>query len=108
MQENISFDNQYKFVDCKNIRPLPFDFAVFNAKHCLSGLIEFHGEQHYKPSSFGGNKTNIAYQNFNLIQTRDLIKTDYCNKHKIPLLTIPYWEKKNIKSIITSFIGDIL
>ena len=52
---NIKFETQYKFDDCYYKQKLAFDFAIFiNGKF---GLIEFHGEQHYKMIPFF-NKNN--------------------------------------------------
>jgi len=48
----MNFKYQYSFKNCKNIKPLPFDFALFNNKK-LIGLIEYQGIQHYKVGSFG-------------------------------------------------------
>jgi hypothetical protein len=47
----IKFIRQYKFNDCRNILPLPFDFYLPEHNMC----IEFQGRQHYIPvKQFGG------------------------------------------------------
>jgi len=85
-ENNISFEQEYRFKDCVNIRTLPFDFYVNNQY-----LIEFDGEQHYH----GGNGYNTI-ERVQQIQQRDEIKNDYCKEHNIPLIRIPYTQYKNL------------
>jgi hypothetical protein len=63
--EYVKVISQYKFDDCINIRPLPFDFKVIlnNDKYFL---IEFNGEQHYLDNHWDG-------VNLEDIQKRDKI-----------------------------------
>lgn len=81
--KNILFERQYKFDDCRNKNPLPFDFAVFINDELK--LIEFDGSQHFRESNYWGkpNKSAVLY--------RDAIKNKYCEENNIPLLRIPYW-----------------
>jgi predicted nucleic acid-binding Zn-ribbon protein len=93
---NITFQEQYRFSDCRNKRSLPFDFAVFKNGNLLF-LIEYQGLQHYKPiPRFGGEAA------FRTRQLNDNIKRTYCNVNNIPLLHIPYWltESEVYKSIL--------
>ena len=39
-------------------------------------------------------------KSFKKQQKCDLIKVKYCNKNNINLIIIPYWEFKNIKTIL--------
>jgi hypothetical protein len=88
-KKNIKFEPQYRFDDCRNIYPLPFDFAVFVNGEL--GLIEFDGSQHFKDSSgFWGGR-----HGFEEVQSRDNIKNKYCEDKGIPLLRIPYWWIRN-------------
>lgn len=76
---NINFDSQKRFKDCKNIKPLPFDFYLNDYNVC----IEFQGEQHYRSISFyGGDKGLIK------IQKRDKIKKEYCINNNISYIEI--------------------
>jgi DNA-directed RNA polymerase subunit RPC12/RpoP len=94
---NIIYENEYRFKDCKDKRSLPFDFALF--ENGLFALIEYQGIHHYEPIKyFGGIKR------FKETVLRDKIKFDYCKKNNIPLLIIPYWELKNIDSILNDFL----
>ena len=49
IEQSIDFVRQYKIKDCKNIKTLPFDFAVFENEE-LNCLIEYQGRQHYEES----------------------------------------------------------
>lgn len=99
-KDNIPFIPQYRFPDCKNILPLPFDFAIFEneEKTKLRMLIEYDGEFHY---GIGRRvPTEQAYKILKRTHFHDNIKNDYCNKNKIKLIRIPYWELKNINQIL--------
>lgn len=83
-KNNIKCCPQYKFKDCKNIKPLPFDFYL--PDHNI--LIEFDGEQHYFSIDFFGGEENFSY-----IKNNDKIKTDYCFNNNIKLIRIKYTDK---------------
>ena len=84
------FKEQYRIDDCRNILPLPFDFALFNSSDKLLGLVEFDGQQHFEPFQFNGCDVETSVLNFEQCVERDSIKTDYCKKNHIPLLRITY------------------
>ena len=86
-ENNIPYETQVSFEDCKNINILKFDFKIY-LKDASFILLEYNGIQHYK-NSFGDQK------NFKLQQKRDQIKKEYCKKNKINLEIISY--KDNIK-----------
>lgn len=47
----VSFEREWRNHDCRpRGRPLPFDFFIVD----LNALIEFDGEQHFRPVRFGG------------------------------------------------------
>ena len=97
-KEKILFKEQYKIPDCKDKVPLPFDFAIFNSSNELIGLIEFQGEQHFKPiKRFGGEERFIKQQK------RDTIKREYCKNKRIPLLEIFYLDVY-IPQLVKNFI----
>lgn len=95
-KHNINYKTQYSFADCKDQRALPFDFYLTD----YNILIEYDGQQHYRPVNFGGIDDKRANQNFETTCLHDSIKTSYCEINKIPLLRIPYWESENVESII--------
>ena len=80
LTNNINYQKQVRFEDCKDIYALPFDFQINN-----SYLIEFDGLQHYESREFFGGE-----QNFQILQQHDKIKNEYCKTHHIPLIRIPY------------------
>jgi very-short-patch-repair endonuclease len=80
---NIKYEKQFKFKDCKNIFPLPFDFYLPKYNIC----IEYDGEQHYESIKYwGGDET------FEKIKLRDSIKNEYCKNNNIKLIRIKYDE----------------
>lgn len=96
---NISFKREYRFEDCRDSRPLPFDFALFNNQDELIGLIENNGALHY---STAGTKWDsperLLYQ-----QKHDYIKRKFCEDNGIPFLVIPYQYFNQLeKFLITS------
>ncbi|GIV43863.1 MAG: hypothetical protein KatS3mg035_0986 [Bacteroidia bacterium] len=92
-ENNITFETQKTFEQCKNKNYLPFDFYLCKYNTC----IEYDGEQHYKVVDwFGGEK------GFNTIQKNDKFKTNFCKKFKIKLIRIKY--NQNIKNILNKYI----
>ncbi len=97
-EHNISYSIEYKFPDLMSRKnyPLRFDFAIFDNKQ-LVGLIEFDGIQHFKQT--------FNNESLEDIQERDLIKTNYCLEHNIPLLRLPYTlTKEEIEQRIYEFL----
>jgi len=74
------FETQKKYQDCKDKRPLPFDFYLPE----YNTLIEFDGEQHFRPV-WGLNS-------FSKTVSHDNIKDDYCRKNKIYLIRITCYD----------------
>lgn len=95
---NIDFKRQFRIKDCKDKRSLPFDFAIFK-NNKLVFLIEYNGRQHY-------NSKSIYSKNFEDRKKKDKIKADYCKNNNINLLTIPYWDFKNLNKIITEKVKE--
>lgn len=87
---------QHRFKDCKYKNTLPFDFYIPNKNAC----VEYDGEQHFTPVKFNGISYDKAKQLFESNKIRDKIKTEYCEKHKIRLIRIPYWEFENTENIL--------
>lgn len=79
---------QYKFKDCRDINPLPFDFYLpdFNI------AIEYDGEHHYYPVNHGENNKEKTIMKFKATKKHDGIKTNYCLKNDIKLIRIPYYK----------------
>lgn len=82
-QRNYNFHSQYIFEDCKFVNPLPFDFYIPSLNVC----IEYDGIQHFKAiEKWGGEQALLN------TQTRDSLKTTYCQDRGIRLLRINYKE----------------
>lgn len=100
------FKEQYRIDDCRNILPLPFDFAILNENEELLGLIEFDGKQHFEPFQFNGCDTDTSISNYINCAERDRIKTNYCKRKHIKLLRITYedLEDENWKYVLWDFL----
>lgn len=96
---NIDFDSQYKFKDCRYKKELPFDFYI--EKYNL--IIEVDGEGHYKPICFNGVSQQVAKKKFEETKKRDAIKNKYCKTHNINILRISYIDinNNNYKNILS-------
>lgn len=91
-KHGLDFKEQKSFSDLyyKNKEsPLRFDFQIWFKDKWF--LLEIQGQQHYKPSSFGGHLTEQEIQqNFEEGQERDRMKKDYCSKHNIILKCVDW------------------
>lgn len=91
---NINFIEQKTFSEClseKTGRMLKFDFYV-PSKNLL---IEYDGEQHFKPIDFFGGEKEFAKR-----KSLDKIKNRYVIDSGFKLLRIPFYERENISNII--------
>ena len=59
----------YKFDDCRYVHTLEFDFAILDDNNKLLYLIEYDGEQHYKPIDFAGKGPEWAKNQLEIVQT---------------------------------------
>ena len=89
----LNFKEEYSFSDLvgQNGHALRFDFAVFDDNNELEFLIQYQGIQHYKAKSVFGGASGLRKQ-----QYYDMLKRQYCKKHNIKLILIPYWDEYNI------------
>lgn len=89
-ESGLNFKEEYIFSDLVSSsgRPLRFDFAILDDNNELDFLIEFQGIQHYEPKSKFGGISGLRKQQYN-----DMKKREYCAKHNIPLVIIPYWDE---------------
>ena len=92
-QANLPFEEEYSFPDLVSSSgtPLRFDFAVFDDNGEIDFLIEYQGIQHYEPKSKFGGIAGLRKQQYN-----DMKKREYCQKHDITLIAIPYWDEGKI------------
>lgn len=92
-EAGLNFKEEYSFPDLisSSGRPLRFDFAVFDDNDELEFLIEYQGIQHYQAKSKFGGMTGLRKQQYN-----DMRKREYCKKHNIILLAIPYIDEGRV------------
>ena len=89
----LNFSMEYSFNDLLSYNkvPLRFDFAVYDDNGDLDFLIEYQGIQHYEPKSKFGGIAGLRKQ-----QYYDMLKREYCKKHNIPLVLIPYYDEGRV------------
>ncbi|MFE8700959.1 hypothetical protein ACFYKX_10055 [Cytobacillus sp. FJAT-54145] len=90
-QSNTPFTPQYAFSDLYDkspSHPLKFDVAIHDQPSFPLILVEYDGEQHFKPVNYMGGEDN-----FRDIRRRDKKKNHYSIQHQIPLIRIPYTVK---------------
>jgi len=80
---NIKFYCEYRFSNCRDKLPLPFDFYLPNYNMC----IEYDGEQHFKEVKIWNGVIGLSER-----IKKDKIKNEYCLKNNIKLLRIKYNE----------------
>ena len=88
-KNEILFAPQKWFPDCKDKRPLPFDFYLPD----YNTIIEFDGRQHF-------GDTNYFTYSFEETKKHDEIKNNYCKANGIYLVRIPYWRVGKINEIL--------
>lgn len=99
----VPYQRQYRIEDCRNKRPLPFDFCIFNSDESIKTLVEYQGQQHYNAVDFWGGELGLKQR-----QMLDKIKSEYCETHGIPLLVIPYTcSKEQIKTVILNTLDPV-
>lgn len=82
-KNNIVFQAQYRFPDCKHKRSLPFDFRCDWKGRII--LLELDGGQHYYITQWT-DENDLKDQ-----QMRDKIKNDYAKEKGYTLIRIPFW-----------------
>lgn len=84
IEKDIEYIKQYRFYDCRNKNPLPFDFYL--PKYHTT--IEVMGDQHYYES-------DMFTQSLEERKRIDLIKKNYCIENNINYIEIPRWKITN-------------
>lgn len=77
----IKYEYQKYFDGLKDKQKLSYDFYLPNA----NVLIEYNGEQHYRPVNYFGGKSHFLMQ-----QQHDRMKQKYAEDHGYTLINIPY------------------
>ncbi len=100
---NIHYTKEYKDSRCRDKKTLAFDFALSDPQTGVIGLIEYDGQQHFEPCNLFSNG-----RTFMTTVVHDAIKNQFCEDYHIPLLRIPYWNKKKIPEILAAFVLPLL
>lgn len=87
---NLEYKREYSFPEVKNIKPLRFDFVLFE-KDKIIGIIEYQGIQHYQPRKCWGGEKEFEYTVNN-----DNIKRKFIKEKNYPYLEIPYTDLEKI------------
>jgi hypothetical protein len=96
IENNIVYKKQKTFPTCKYKSLLKFDFYLDE----YNILIEYDGEQHFKPISvFGG------LEGFERTKQSDNIKNEWCLNNNIHLLRIPFYDRENIYNILNDYLA---
>jgi very-short-patch-repair endonuclease len=90
----IEYVKEKRFADCGKNK-LSFDFYL----PTVNILIEYDGEQHFKPIEYWGGSAKL-----NIRQSNDEAKNLYANSKNILLLRIKYSEINNINRILKNII----
>lgn len=93
-KHSVSYEKQHKIKN-KDLFCLTKTFICDFYIKDKNTIIEYNGQQHYRPSSFFGGTNSFIKQ-----QNRDVSLRLYCNEHKIKLIEIPYTEFDNIEKIL--------
>lgn len=97
---NINYVSQYSFDDCRDIMPLPFDFALLNEYNLPYYLIEYDGAQHYTSIEWFGGEEGFLTR-----KVHDYMKDQYCEDHNLKIMRFSYLQKDNeIKQILANII----
>lgn len=103
----VKHKKEFRIDECRNIHPLPFDFAILNQSGAsIMALVEYDGEHHYESINFGGISDDEALINHQKTKHNDNIKNQYCKDNNIPLLRIPYWDFDNIEEILEEWLRE--
>ena len=103
MKIEYQYDTRYEVKNEKN-NYLRWDFIITNCEEPL--FIEYDGQQHFKPATFGGISKEKAECAFETTKKHDKIEDDYCNDNGYLLLRIPYTEYEHIEKLVVEFIRD--
>lgn len=102
-KHNIGYDVQYVVLN-DNLFNKRMQFHVDFKIKDKDIFIEYNGEHHYEHvKHFQSHGFSFEDQ-----QERDMALRQYCYRHKIKLIEIPYWDFDNIETILTKELKSFL
>lgn len=72
----------------------------------LNLIVEYNGQQHYKPIKFGGTMSE-AWRKFLRQRKRDELKYKLIKENGYRLLVVPYWEAISINNL-TKLLSEVM
>lgn len=87
--KGVVFERQKRFEECRNKRPLPFDFYIPSQKT----LVEYQGEMHFKPSRF-----RDGMRKFEKIKKHDFIKQEWAASNGYRLIEL--WHTDDVEKLL--------
>ena len=104
--KHIKYKSEFSFPSfvTENNSPYRYDFALFNEKEELLGLIEYQGDIHFGYRDTGWN----TKERFEKRKKSDAIKKDYCLKNNIKIFYITYEEniEERLEEILNELYGQ--
>lgn len=101
-EKGIKFEHQKTFPDLKNVSYLSYDFYLPD----YDVVIEYQGEQHFKPKTFGGITKHEAEKRLAQQKHHDMIKEKYALDNNYTLLQPNY--KLNTYSKLKEYLDNNL
>ena len=98
---NINFIWQYRLEECRNKKPLPFDFCIFDTNFNIFSMVEYDGKQHTEENGLFASNGN-----YKRLKINDNIKNEFCQNNKIKLLRISYKDFNKIESILNEYLSE--
>ncbi|MGU9057084.1 hypothetical protein ACV3WB_06135 [Clostridium perfringens] len=104
----LGFEQQKKFDGLTGLGGGQLSYDFFVEEHLL---IEIQGEQHYKPTTFGGRSELESIEAFKQQQEHDKRKREFAINNGYKLLEIPYFSTKdldNLESTLREELNNLL
>lgn len=104
-EQDVTYEREKRFPDCKHYRPLPFDFSIKLPDGNLL-LIEVDGKFHRETVEGLTTEKDLKGQ-----QKRDRVKDEYCKKNGHTLIRIPYYGTETLddmRKILFATVGPLL
>lgn len=90
-QYDLFYEKEKTYDDLIYKRKLRYDFYVPD----INLLIEYDGEQHFRPINFNADDEKSLNKNFMINRARDQQKDIYAIKNHINLMRVPFWYKES-------------
>lgn len=105
-EQGVAFETQVSYDGLIGIGgcPLLFDFVVGEVDNPRL-VIEYDGEQHFRPVIFGENSRDPIEQ-FDKVREHDRRKNEWCVNLGVPILRIKYSDFENIEAIVSDAVAE--